>query len=46
MTGKRLDRAHGEVFGEVRPAATMIEVSRFIAPEMLIEIQVDAIISE
>jgi enamine deaminase RidA (YjgF/YER057c/UK114 family) len=39
-------RAHGEVFAEVRPAATMIEVSRFIAPEMLIEIQVDAIISE
>jgi enamine deaminase RidA (YjgF/YER057c/UK114 family) len=39
-------RAHGEVFGEIRPAATMIEVSRFIAPEMLIEIQVDAVISD
>jgi enamine deaminase RidA (YjgF/YER057c/UK114 family) len=39
-------RAHGEVFGAIRPAATMIEVSRFIAPEMLIEIQVDAVISD
>ena len=39
-------RAHGELFGEIRPAATMIEVSRFIAPEMLIEIQVDAVISD
>jgi enamine deaminase RidA (YjgF/YER057c/UK114 family) len=39
-------RAHGEVFGAIRPAATMIEVSRFIAPEMLIEIQVDAVIAD
>ena len=43
---EEVGRAHGQVFGEVRPAATMLEVSRFIAPEMLIEIQVDAIISE
>jgi enamine deaminase RidA (YjgF/YER057c/UK114 family) len=39
-------RAHGEVFGAIRPAATMIEVSRFIAPEMLIEIQVDAVMAD
>lgn len=37
-------RAHGEVFGEVRPAATMVEVVRLIDPEMLVEIEVEAII--
>jgi enamine deaminase RidA (YjgF/YER057c/UK114 family) len=36
-------RAHGEFFREVRPAATMVEVSRLIAPEMLVEIEADAI---
>jgi enamine deaminase RidA (YjgF/YER057c/UK114 family) len=35
-------RAHGEVFGEIRPAATMVEVSRLIAPEILVEIEADA----
>ena len=35
-------RAHGEVFGDVRPAATMVEVSRLIDPRMLVEIEVDA----
>jgi len=35
-------RAHGEVFGEVRSAATMVEVRRLIAPEILVEIEVDA----
>lgn len=37
-------RAHGEVFHGVRPVATMVEVSKLIAPEMLVEIEVDAII--
>jgi enamine deaminase RidA (YjgF/YER057c/UK114 family) len=37
-------RAHGEIFEHVRPAATMLEVSRFIAPDMLVEIEVDAVI--
>jgi enamine deaminase RidA (YjgF/YER057c/UK114 family) len=36
-------RAHGEFFREVRPAATMVEVSRLIAPEMLVEIEADAV---
>jgi enamine deaminase RidA (YjgF/YER057c/UK114 family) len=36
-------RAHGEFFSEVRPAATMVEVSRLIEPEMLVEIEADAI---
>ncbi|MCO5967281.1 RidA family protein [Actinoallomurus soli] len=35
-------RAHRELFGEVRPATTMIEVSRFIDHRMLVEIEVDA----
>ena len=33
---------HGEVFGEVRPAATMVEVSALIDPRMLVEIEADA----
>jgi enamine deaminase RidA (YjgF/YER057c/UK114 family) len=35
-------REHGAVFGDIRPATAMIEVSRLIAPEMLIEIEADA----
>ena len=35
-------RAHGEFFGEIMPATTMVEVSRLIEPEMLIEIEADA----
>jgi enamine deaminase RidA (YjgF/YER057c/UK114 family) len=35
-------RAHGAVFGEIRPATSMVEVSRLIAPEMLVEIEADA----
>jgi enamine deaminase RidA (YjgF/YER057c/UK114 family) len=35
-------RAHGEVFGDIRPAATMIEVAALIEPEMLIEVEVVA----
>jgi enamine deaminase RidA (YjgF/YER057c/UK114 family) len=39
-------RAHGEVFAGIRPAATLIEVSRLITPELLVEIEADAIVRE
>ncbi len=43
---QEIGRAHGEVFADIRPAATMIEVSRLIDSRMLVEIEVDAIIGE
>ena len=41
-----IGRAHGEFFREIRPAATMVEVSRLIDPDMLVEIEADAYIGE
>jgi enamine deaminase RidA (YjgF/YER057c/UK114 family) len=37
-------RIHGEAFGAIRPACTMVEVARLIAPEILVEIEADAVI--
>ncbi len=42
---EQIGKAHGEVFGAVRPATTMVEVSRLIAPDMLVEIEADAVIA-
>jgi enamine deaminase RidA (YjgF/YER057c/UK114 family) len=39
-------RAHGEVFGEIRPATTMVQVASLISPGMLIEIEADAVIDD
>ena len=42
---QEVGRAHGEIFGNIRPATTMVEVKRLIDPDMLVEIEADAIIS-
>ncbi len=39
---EQIGRAHGAVFGNIRPATAMVEVSRLISPEMLVEIEADA----
>lgn len=41
---EEVGRAHGEAFRDVRPAATMVEVSRLIDPELLVEVEVDAVV--
>ena len=43
---EEIGKAHGEFFREIKPAASMIEVKELISPELLIEIEVTAIISE
>lgn len=43
---KEIGRAHGEVFGDVRPATTMVEVSALIDPALCVEIEATAVVDE
>jgi len=43
---EEIGRAHGEIFGDIRPAVTLVGIKRLVDPEMLVEIEAEAVISD